>query len=518
MSVLRAVPAAVLAASIANAGTAHGPPCATDHRSFRASEAVLETVEGARWVVTIRDAGSMMATGAGAAVRSFVSTLARAGTGEAARDAAALLSRAGDSPAEGFASLARREVRIGIREDGGWVAFARLDGSERSELLARWKPSVAGDGTLLDRATGVAMATRDGWLVLASEPESLPATLGEGWRSPAPTGPEDDATVVAKIEAMARRPCGGEPIRAVGECEGERFSMRLRFRAGDRPPIAGPVPALGGPSIVLDAAELGRLAEGAILCEIASMRTDADADDGRVLAVLPEVRMPATFRQNLGARRVFAVGEVEGGSLARPLSMRCPAVAVACEVEDPAQARGDQDSLVLAAVAGLRRLLESDPETAGLLPPIDPVAPASRTIPLETPIERMAGRNPWFSAMELAWGVVDGTESRWQVYATHPAWREDLSRRLAAVPARPESPCDGSPTFVSIGRFDGERLGRHLEGWLVERDRFDAVAGPFWDEITICARLARHVPRLEWKASRRGPAILVEFDARLAEP
>jgi hypothetical protein len=518
MNLLAAVPTVWLAASIAGAGHGFGPPCATDRRSFRASESVLEAVADVRWVVTIRDAGSMMATEAGAGMRSFVTTLAEAGTGERARHAAALLGRAGDSPAEGFASLARREIRIAVRENGGWVAFARLEGAEQRELLSRWKPTVTGDGPLVDRATGVAMASHDGWLVLASERESLPADLGEAWRRTEPVGPDTEPAPVAKIEAMAKRADGGDPIRALGECVGERFSMRVRFREGDRPPLPGPVPGFEGPSIALEEADLGTLAEGAILCEVASMRTRAGADDGRVLAALPEIRMPATFRQNLGARRVVAIGEVEGGSLARPLSMRCPAVAVALEVEDPAQACGEQDSLVLAAMAGLRRLLESDPETAGLLPPVGEGVPAGRRVCLREPVERMAGRNPWFSAMELAWGVVDGSDSDWQVYATHPRWCEAFSRRLSEVAACSGSPREGVPTFVSIGRFDGERLGRHLEGWLVERDRFDGVAGSFWDEIKTFARLARHVRQLNWKASRRGPAILVELEARLAEP
>lgn len=521
MNVLRPIVLALTLACTAAAATAghrHGPPCATDPRCFRASEAVLEAVAGARWVVTIRDAGTMMATEAGSAVRSFVSTLARGGLGGEAGKAAALLARAGETPAEGFASLARREFRVGILDHGAWVAFARLDDRERLELISRWKPSVEADGTLLDRSTGTSLAVRGDWLVLASGRELLPAELPESWGRVRKTRSDQDAAPVAKIEALVRRECGGEPIVALGECEGERFSMRVRLRADDPDPIPGPVPGFEGPAIAMDESSLDRLAEGTILCEISSMRTGSIVEEGPLLATLPEIRMPATFRQNLGSRRVIAVGEVERGSPVAAEAMRCPAVAVACEVEDPEQARDDQDSLVVSAVSGLRRLLESDPETAGVGSACDGIDRERRTVALEAPIERVAGRNPFFSAIELSWGVVDGPASDWQVYATHPRWRDRVSQELGSIPTDPVAGTEGEKSFVSLGRFDGDRLARHLDGWLAERSRFDSMRARFWDEIAVCARLARHVPDLAWKASRRGPAILVELDARLAEP
>lgn len=496
----------------------HGPPCATDPRCFRASEAVLETVADARWVITVRDAGSMMKTGAGAAVRSFLSTLAEAGTGRRARDAAALLARAGETPAEGFATLARREIRIAVRDDGGWIAFARLDRDEQGELLARWAPSIEADGSLLDRPTGVSLMSRDRWLVLASDRSVLPDGLPEGWQRDPAAAPSEEAATTARIEAVARRPCGGDPIRAVGECEGERFSMRLRFRAGDRSPFPGPLPGLDGPAIGIENADLDGLAGDSVVCEIASLRTGVSADDGPFLAELPEIRMPATFRTNLGARRIVAIGEIDGRALDRPLAMHCPAVAVACEVEDVEQARGDQDSLVLSAIAGMRRLLESDPETVGAVPAVEPVEPGRRDVALDRAAERLAGRNPWLSAAGLAWCTVDGPSSHWQVYASHPEWRDRVSARIGRMSGEQDRREGDGRKYLSVGRFNGERLARHLEGWLAERNRFDAMSRTFWDEISVCARLARHVPELGWKASRRGGAILIEIDARLAKP
>jgi hypothetical protein len=292
--------------------------------------------------------------------------------------------------------------------------------------------------------------------------------------------------------------------------------MRIRFSADGPDPFPGPVPALDGPEIELSEAELDAIAGESVVCEIASLRTDLAAEDGPVLAALPEVRVPATFRKNLGARRVVSIGEVDGRSLPEPLRMNCPAVAVAYEVEDAEQARGDQDALVRSALAGIRRRLESDPETAGAGEGLGPANHENREVSLTSAVERFAGRNPWYSAMGLAWGTVDGPTSRWQVYASHPEWRDRVERRIGALES--DSAAAGRTAFVSIGRFDGERLARHLEGWLGERNRFDGVCEVFWQEISVCSRLAHHVPELRWKASRRGEAILVEIDARLVKP
>lgn len=494
----------------------HGPPCANDPRCFRASESVLSAVEDARWVVTIRDAGSMMGTRAGSAAKSLVATLA--GAGPRARTAAALLGRSAGTPAEGFAVLARHEIRIAVRGDGRWVAFARLDEDEQRRILASLKPTVEGDGSLLDGPTGLALRSRPEWLLIASDPETLPQELPAGWASPPPGDPDAPEAVVARIEMLARRECGSELVRAVGECEGDRLSMRFRFRACDRDPIPGPVPGFDGSPIAIDPAAIDRLGEGTILCEIASRRADLPAEDGLVLASLPEMRLPATFRQNLGRRRIVIVGEVDGRNLPGGPAMRCPAVAVASEVEDPEQARGDQDSLMRSAISGLRRILDADPESTGLMPEPTRADLETRSVPLGMPIERLAGAKPWFAAMELSWGVVDGPESDWQVYATHPAWLGRVGGSLRTLATCPEEPAEESELAVSMGRFDGERLARHLESWSAGRDRFPTMSDRLWEELAECARIARHVPRLDWKASRRGPAILVEIDARLVEP
>lgn len=509
--------ACVLAAAVASHD--HGPPCANDPRCFRASESVLSAVEGARWVVTIRDAGTMMGTRAGAAARSFVSTLAGAGT--RARTAAALLGRTAGTPAEGFAALARREIRLAVLGDGRWVAFARLDDDEQRRMLGELKPTVEADGSLVDGPTGLALRSRPGWLVIASDRELLPADVPDAnWSTDPPDHPGNPDEVVAHIEALARRECGSELVRAVGECEGDRLALRFRFRAGDRDPVPGPVPAFDGPPIVIDAGSLDRVSQGAILCEIASRTADLSAEDGPVLASMPELRMPATFRKNLGPRRIVAVGEVDGPARAGSTAIRGPAVAIAREVEDAEQARGDQDSLVLAAIAGLRRVLDSDPESMGLMPEPAPSELSRRVVPMEEPIARLSGEKPWFAAMELAWGVVDGPESDWQVYASHPAWLERVGGSLRSLGACGSSGGgdDEGNRAVSVGRFDGERLASHLEGWLGERERFPSVSARLWEDLAECARLARHVPRLDWKASRRGPAVLVEIDARLVEP
>jgi hypothetical protein len=489
----------------------HDPPCATDPRCFGASDAVVATVERARWVVTIRDAGTMMETRAGGALRSLVAALA--GAGAEARDAAAMLARTAESPADGFADLARRELRIAIRDDGRWVAFARLDPAEQRAFLASLKPSVEGDGTFLDAPTGLALRSGARWLTIAAEREVLPGPLPAGWDAePEAAAAESDA-VRAKIEAMTRKPCGDEWIRAVGECEGDRLSMRLRLRESDRLPIPGPVPGLGGPPIEIDAATVDRLSTEAILCEVSSMRADGSAGDGPVLSGLPQVRMPATFHRNLGKRRVVVVGEVEGTD-----GLRCPAAVLACEVEDPEQARAEQDALVMTVLATARRLIDADPDSAGLMPDPSDDELSRRVIPLDGPLGRWAKRSPWLATVALSWNVVGGAGGGWQVYASHPCLRDRIARELASVPVDDEGSSASATGAISVGRIDGERFARHLEGWTSSRERFPESGERFWAEVAECARIARHVPRLEWIASRRGPSIVVEIEARLSEP
>lgn len=483
-------------------------PCATDPTCFRASDAVLEAVEGSRVVVTIRDAGSMVSTPAGAALRSFVATLAKTGIGSPA--ATSLVRRLSETPKDGFTALARHELRLALRDDGRWVAFARLEACEQREFLAAVKPVLKADGSLVDEPSGMVFRSMPGWLAVGSDGEIVPGCLPDCWGEPEAAG-----AGTAKIEAAARRQVGGDTLRVVGECEGERLSLRFRFRGSGHDPIPGPWPSFGGPGLPIEDATLDRLAADAIVCEIASMRRDLAPEDGTVLANLPEIRLPATFRRNLGPRRVTVVGEVEGQGVA---GLRCPAIAIACEVEDPTQAMAEQDALVSSILAGLRRRFEADPESAGAMPEPTPSELARRSIPLERPVERFAGRSPWFAAVEMAWSVVDGERSDWQVYASHP----ELQNRVAAAMAATETCASEDGTagqrFVSVGRFDGQRLARHLEGWIAARDRFEPQAEGFWDGIAACARLARHVPQLDWKASRHGPSILVEIEARLAEP
>lgn len=487
------------------------PPCATDPRCFSASEAVVAAVEGARWVVTIRDAGPMMETRAGAALRSLVATLA--GAGAEARDAAAMLSRTAASPADGFAGLARRELRVAIRDDGRWVAFARLDPAEQREILGALKPSVGGDGIFLDAPTGLVLRSGVRWLTLAADREVMPGPLPDGWETGAEAPAAEADPIRAKIEAMTRKPCGGEWIRAVGECEGDRLSMRLRLRDSDRLPIPGPVPCLGGPPIEIDPATVDRLSADAILCEVSSMRSDGSAGDGPLLAGLPEVLMPATFHRNLGKRRVVVVGEVEAKD-----GLRCPAAVLACEVEDAEQARTDQDALVTTVIATVRRLVDADPDSAGLMPEPSVEELSRRVIPLEGPLERWAKRSPWLAAIALSWNVVDGDGGGWQVYASHPCLRDRIARELASVPVSADGGPASAARAISMGRIDGERFARHLEGWSNSRDRFPDSGERFWAEVSECASIARHVPRLDWVATRRGPSIVVEIEARLSEP
>ena len=256
------------------------------------------------------------------------------------------------------------------------------------------------------------------------------------------------------------------------------------------------------------------------------VRIKIGPDDAFLVASLPELVPTASFRRNLGSRRLVVVGEIDGDKTTPKMNMRCPAIAVAYEVDDAEQARDDQDAIMKLAIEGLRERF-AKPQGV-ILPPTSissDCAEGPRSAELSGLIRTLIDNHPLARTCSLNWRVVHGSSGAWQVYATHPEWLAKVGAALSSGARDAARPVDAA----NAGRCCGGKLASHLRSWCGEANAFvgsgaapDAKAtekdlADFRDGIELLASFTERFRSVRWTIgvpSER--ALTIDVDADLA--
>jgi hypothetical protein len=431
-----------------------------------------------------------------------------------------IADRLGLAPIDAARRYFGKEVRFLARLDEAtdpqWVLLARMDERGLAELVERLRPIVRGDGRFELPEDRLAFTYRTPWLVVARSLEE-PLFRHFADRPMLEAGPELErslAETFAKVEPETLAPGQMAIALATSGPLAGRMAMTVSLKDGalaasmrgdfDVPPLPEAT------QMRLDASILAAFDGPAIAAMIDPIRPSAlSSTEAFVVATLPEIKPSAAFQANFGRRRLVLVGEIDGARLERPLAMRCPAIAVAYEVDDGEQAIADQDRYVLGVLDGLRA------KGIGVPPPTVPNDPAAVRTARTTPaLVDLLGDHPLVRSTTLAWSTVRGPSGAWQVYATDPTWLATVAKTLATTdrvrPAGGARPldgaapdCDGPKEFAHAGRCRGKRLASHLRTWTGEAPAFagDDAEG-FSRGVELLATVADRFELVSWTVER----------------
>jgi hypothetical protein len=169
------------------------------------------------------------------------------------------------------------------------------------------------------------------------------------------------------------------------------------------------------------------------------------------------------MRANLAGERILVIGQ----SRDHPM----PAIACAWRVDDPDQARVDQDHFMDGVCCGLARNAEAPRSDQSAKPAetpeataaasTDPTVEARRCEDFGPFVDRFLGRTFKLGASSLSWRTVTTPCGGWQLYASDPRWLLEVEERLAA------SSCsdDERPQVAGVGFCDGPRAAALLRRW-----------------------------------------------------
>ncbi len=435
--------------------------------------------------------------------------------------------RLGLTPEETFRRYFGQDARLFVRAvavagaPSDWAILTRVERAEVDRLVDRMNPVVKPGGRLDLPAEHLALAYRDRWLVIAPEPSS-PLLLDLADRFAAPIEPSlaadfagiDTAGMLDGRLAIAYRGTGtldGRTLLGL-DIRGDRLEAGLRGRYA-QPPLPDAQQAK------LDLSILGAIGDEVLAVTIDPIRPRVTPDDAFIVASFPELVPPAAFRNNLGQQRYVFLGEVDGSTMQPPLRMRCPAIAVAYEVDDADEARDEQDQLMRAALRGLNRRALAGGVGEGK-EPADPTVETAddghRSVDIRGMLERFAGEHPLLRGCSLNWQVVRGTNRAWQVYATHPAWLAAVREELL----KPTPPDAARCTTASAGKACGQRLAAHVRSWQGEAQAFagDGAKG-FANGVELLAGIAERFRSVSWRIGRPSEHTLdMQVEAELAAP
>ncbi len=431
-----------------------------------------------------------------------------------------LAERLGMKPLEAFATYLGKDVRFLSRgEDAAheWVLLTKITDEDAARLITQLRAVVRGDGRFELPEDRLTLAYRTPWLVIGrahadrlvrefSERASidaapaLEATLAERF---ATTRPEQLADGQLAIAFRGSAAWSGTTAMTLSV----RGAMLRGAMCGEY--LNPPLPA--AEQAALDDSILAWFDTPALAVMLDPIRPHVLPGDAIIVAALPEIVPSAAVRANFGKRRLVVLGEVEDAT------MRCPAIAVAYEVEDGDQAVDDQDRLVRMVLDRVRtRIAEPngitmDPFTV----PADRGAPRSAVI---APVLRQfAGEHPLLRKASLNWQTLNAPGGSWQIYATDPAWlQEVLSRLKSGTQGKPV----GKREFAHAGRCRGDRLAGHVRSWSPESKAFSPPDGQgFSNGIELIATMAERFRTVEWCVSRPLPLRLeMSVSAQLAPP
>jgi hypothetical protein len=456
------------------------------------------------------------------------------------RGVASLASRLGMSTPEAFDRYLGRDARFVTRGNGPtleWALITRVAPADIDLLAQRLRAVVRAGGMFDLPEDHLAFAKRGEWLVIGRslESELFQACAERGAIEATPNlrssvaGEGLDATTLGSLGQgrLAVLVRGTEPLRGATavllDARDGRLHGGVRGRYADAP-FPGATPRS------LDLSVLRPFDDRCLGAQIDPIRPTVEPSDAFLVTTFPELVPSPASRMNFSERRLILLGEVDGAKAQPPLRMRCPAIAVAYEVDDPDQALDDQDRMMSALVAGVgRRFLApargaadgsptANAQTHDEMPPltIPPSKDAPRSFDTTPILRRFFGDHPLLRATSLNWQTVKNGKRAWQIYATHPEWLAAVSATLASMPEVEPDP----QVVSSAGHCRGVRVAEHLRSWTGEANAFqNADVRGFTKGIELIASIAERFRTVQWSMTLPDDhALEVTIEATLAQP
>ncbi|MDZ4830777.1 MAG: hypothetical protein SGJ09_11345 [Phycisphaerae bacterium] len=510
VAVCVATTALLLTTGIAFAATDEAEVAALRADGIRALEAA--PVDASIWVRMTDGAGLMKSERFASLARTVGSkVLFREGT----QRWQSLAKRLGLSKSETFDRYLGSDVRIAIRPTNGpsddWAVLTRVAERDMDRVIQALRPAIGAGGRYELPEERLVLAYRAPWLVISGSASSeLFADIAGRFDAPL----DANLATVLKSVGISDLPPGRlcavvklpAPLegRAVIAGDVESDHLRLSCRGSF---ARSPLPA--AEQATLDVAVLRQFDEVAVASMLDPVRAKVGPDDAFLVALLPELVPAATFRGNLGPRRLLLIGEVDGGATTPKMNMRCPAVAVAYEVEDANQAREDQDALMKLAIEALRERIA---KPQGLsIPPAHVSTNGTRSADIGDVLRAFTENHPLARTCSLNWTVVHGECGGWQIYATHPQWLAAVAASLSQSP-RAEAM---STRAAHAGRCCGTRIATHIRSWNGEAAAFTGLVRPephgpggpnedapttarFGDGIELLASIVERFSKVQW--------------------
>jgi hypothetical protein len=467
-------------------------------------------------------------------VAPFVESMARTLVGAIGEDTrsprgvSSLAARLGMPPIEACDRYLGRDVRFQIRGSGeqlDWCLVTLVNEKDMDHLIRSLRAVIRGGGIYTLPEDHMALAVHGEWLILgrsveaplftdciqrlaASPAPSLRQTLAQAGLNTNELGTVGDGRLA--IVFSGPKPLSGWSAIAL-EAKAGQLSGSLRGSY-----TQSPLPRTT--SMQLDVSLLESFDNVCLGAQIDPIATEVDPGDSFFVQRFPALLRSPAARSNLGSTRLLLIGEVDGARANPPLGMRCPAVALAYEVDDAEAARQDQDRMIASLVEHERRHdgLQSIPPiqlpdgTSG-----DPSEP--RSYDSHTLMEQLIGQHPLVRTVSINWQTLRCGDRSWQVYATHPEWLRSVATALQRLPAAKSEPTN---PITSAGLLNGQRVASHLRSWVGEAAAFQSDRpAEFARGIELIASVAERFGGVRWVMNQPDDHVIeLSLKATLTQP
>lgn len=418
------------------------------------------------------------------------------------------------------------------RDRDEWALITEMKADDSTDLLRRLQPR-----TLRSRSKfsiyelpehDLLMARRGETMLIGprQSPSLMLDVLSRHGRGDGIGKPLSEAEQFASVRELERGnialfmrhqpPLGGHSA-AVLRMDGEQ--MRLQHRARfDSPPFSRTVTR-----IEIDVSPLKALEDHALIAVIEPADIGMGPFESFLIAALGEGLFSPAMRENLSDRRIIVLGDIEGRQEEKQVDLLAPTITMAMEIK---QANGALEEIDQHVVKLIRQLAAHGGGRFAIdVPDVDAFADAqARQVDLSPATHWFTGSLPIAQPMTLNWYVVDETESRYAVFATHPDALRDTMHSLSRT--RPRAPIGGKEArsgeastgrFQSCGTINGVRISQHLESWADRPDLFlgrahgdserredvaDSSRDEFQQTLKLMATFAGGIERLRWRLVR----------------
>jgi hypothetical protein len=416
-------------------------------------------------------------------------------------------SRLGVSPETCFDQLFGAHLALalrGQRERTEWVVVTHIDAATNQLLRQRLEPEVLSPGLFRLVEQQMVMTYAPPLLIIGSHPVQplFVEVSNRAHRDDAAPRLADEPAFAnqrmiaeRQLTLFARHdpPLGGHSFLQA-EFAGDRIRVR-HAGAFDQPLLP-----TRSRKLEFDASILENLKSCSLMAVVQPLQSGADRSWA---ALLPELYMSRDGGSPYGDRTVLMVGEGEGRLTPKPFDMLYPTFAFAVEVKDASAAGEHQDEMVADVLSGINRRWGAIGRFMVAVPDDRDIAATGRRVDLSALAKALIGEHPVAGTVSLNWKVVNAGGSTWQVYATSPAFLEEIADALVHDP--PNQPAKGE--WTSAGFASARRLGDHVHSWREHVEGFfePADVQSVKDFLESLCTLAEGVERVEWRLDQPAP-------------